>query len=412
MARLLNDWLTSYVEYTRSSESPTSYHIWSGLSTIAAALQRKCFFHWGHTTIYPNQYIILVGPSGAARKGEPPAIARKFIEHIGVPIASQSLTRESLINAIVTGTTTYIDADGNFILQSPLTIISPELSVLVGQKDTKFLADLTDWYDSHDFWTYQTLKRGKETISGVCVNILGATAPDWLPSILPQEAIGGGFTSRIVFVVEEKKAKIVEDPNEDRWKPNTVLERKLQDDLAQIHMMDGEFEFDKPALELYKTWYRAQENGIKAGRWPISDPKFQGYCSRRATHIKKISMGISASRNDDMCVTLKDFERAKTLLEHTERKMSSAFSGLGRVPFTDLTEAVWRYIIEHKQCKRSELLSQFYRDIDGWTLEKIERILTYMKVVEITILPSENDALYISVTAVKEHPLPEQVSLK
>lgn len=392
MGRSLNDFITGYLEFTKNTESSTSYHLWSCISLIASALERKCYIEWGHTVIYPNQYIIIVGPSGEARKGEPLVIARSFLEHLGSTTASQSSSRESLIKTITNSGRSFMSDAGEFVIQCPMTIVAPELAVLVGQKDTKFLADLTDWYDSHDSWTYQTLARGPETIIGVCVNLLAATAPDWLPSILPQEAVGGGFTSRIIFVVEEQKGQIVADPRIHR--PDAHLEKQLKDDLEQIHLMQGEFDFSDRALTAYTDWYTKQEQGIKDGRWPVTDPKFRGYVSRRATHIKKIGMCVSASRGDDLIIHLEDFERARIMLETVEKKMSRAFTGLGRVPFADLTEAVLKYIKQRGKCKRSQLLGQFYRDIDGWTLEKIEQVLSYMKVVRITYLTGENDALY------------------
>jgi len=156
---------------------------------------------WGHTKIYPNQYIILVGPSGTARKGDAIGLGRSMMEHVNLKIASQRITPEALISVMSESITTFVDSNKDLVYQAPITIVANELSVFIGQKNLKLLADLTDLYDSHKSWEYQT-KHGYQTtkgktkttdiISGVCINILGGTAPDWIPTILPQEAIGGG----------------------------------------------------------------------------------------------------------------------------------------------------------------------------------------------------------------------------
>ncbi len=43
MARQLDDWLSSYLDYTENTEPPKSYNTWVAISTIAAVLKRKCY---------------------------------------------------------------------------------------------------------------------------------------------------------------------------------------------------------------------------------------------------------------------------------------------------------------------------------------------------------------------------------
>lgn len=400
MPRLLSDWLSSYLEFAKNTEPPTSYHTWVGMSVIASALQRKVHMIWGHTKIYANQYIILVGPSGTARKGDAINLGRPMMEHVNIKIASQRITPEALISVMSESITSFIDNNKDLVFQAPISIIAGELSVFVGQKNLKLLADLTDLYDSHDSWEYETkhgyqTKQGiktKDTISGVCVNILGGTAPDWIPTILPQEAIGGGWTSRVIFVVEPGKGQVVSNPN--LVPPDEVLKEKLEKDLEQIHLLIGEYYFDNDALDAYVDWYEDQERKLKVGTFPIQDARFGGYIARRATHIKKIAMCFSASRGNEIKIILKDFLRAKDLLERTEKKMAKAFKGMGKSQIAELTDKVLTVIMAKKEVKRSEILKFLYGDIDIWTLEKVEGVLAGMKVIEIIILNEERDVLY------------------
>jgi len=400
MPRLLKDWLSSYLEFAENTEPPTSYHTWVGISVIASALERKVHMIWGHTKIYANQYIILVGPSGTARKGDAIGIGRPMMEHINIKIAAQRITPEKLISVMSESITSFIDSNKDLVYQAPISIIAAELSVFVGQKNLKLLADLTDLYDSHKSWEYET-KHGyqtnkgvktKDTISGVCVNILGGTAPDWIPTILPQEAIGGGWTSRVIFVVEPGKGQVVADPN--LTPPNGVLRKKLEKDLEQIHLLIGEYHFTSDALDNYVDWYEDQEAKLKKGIFPIQDARFGGYVARRATHIKKISMCLSASRSNDIEINLEDFLRAKNLLERTEKKMAKAFSGMGKSNIAEVTDKMLNIIMAKKEVKRSEILRLLYGDIDIWTLEQVEKVLAGMKVIDIRVLIEERDVLY------------------
>lgn len=391
--RELSDWISTYLKYTENTEPPISYHTWTAISMIAGALQRRVYLKWGHDTIYPNMYVVLVGPSGRARKGTAMNIGKDILKDIGISLTSESITREALIRDMKDAINQYKDpTDGGIKFHCSLTTISEELSVFLGQNDVKFLADLTDWYDSRDSWTYRTKGSGTDKIHGVCFNLLGATAPDWLQSILPQEAIGGGFTSRIIFVVEESKGKTVVEPkysDEDR-----ELRKKLKNDLEYIATIAGEMSFSPDARQFYIDWYTKHDKSIDDGRPPIDDPRFAGYLDRRATHLRKLGMVFSASRSSSRIIELQDLERADKLLSQAEKKMPKVFGGLGSSPYSVITDKVITLIMEHGEIKRSELMRKLYRDLDPGTLEIIETTMNQMKIVQIIKDPGSGEVTY------------------
>lgn len=379
--RALSDWLTGYLKFTEKSESPLSYHTWVGISTIAGALQRKCYLPWGYETIYPNMYIVLVGPSGKARKGAAIGVGKSLLKDVqGVVVTSESTTREALVLTMKRAMNTFDDG-GRLKFHSSITCISEELSVFLGQNDVKFLANLTDWYDCHNEWTYETKGSGRDNLQGLCFNLLGATAPDWLQSILPQEAVGGGFTSRIVFVVEESKGKTVAKPQ--LGEEELAIRDALIHDLEYISQLTGPFRFTPDGEAAYINWYEEQDKLLAKGELPVPDPRFSGYCERRATHLRKLLMVFSASRGSDKLLTTSDFDRATKILKAAELKMYKTFGGLGRAKNSDVTERVISYIQSLNVVTRSTLLQQFYRDVDSGTLKMIEELMTQMKVVKV-----------------------------
>lgn len=396
--RYYNDFISAYIKYTEDTEPPRSYHTWTAISTIAAALQRRVHIEWGYETIYPNMYIVLVGPSGKCRKGTAMNIAKDLLRDLScVSLNSESVTREALIrkmNDSITSYTNPITRDIKF--HCALTTISPELSVFLGQNDIKFLADLTDWYDSGDTWTYETKNSGTDKIQGLCFNLLGATAPDWFSSILPQEAIGGGFTSRIIFIVEENKGKTVAKPIITQ--EHKDMRKRLFNDLEQITTITGQYEFDTSGETHYVEWYEREEENIRSGHMPIADGRFAGYCDRRATHVRKLCMILSASQGNEMLITKAEVMRAITLLESIEQRMPKAFSGLGRAQYSDITEKVLSFIHAKKHVTRTELMRRFYRDLDAATLKVVEDVMQYMKVVEIRHSLETREVTYHSIT--------------
>lgn len=391
--RVLSDWLSGYLEYTKQTEPPTSYHTWTGISLLAGALQRKTHLVWGFEKIYPNLYVILVGPSGRARKGVALGIGKEILKEIKVPLTSESATREALILAMKRSINNYQEPGGAIKFHCSITCFSEELSVFLGQNDIKFLANLTDWYDSKDDWAYETKGTGRDHLQGLCFNLLGATAPDWLQTMLPQEAVGGGFTSRVIFIVEERKSKTVSKHvvTADEEK----LKIALLHDLERISTITGPFTFTPEGELAYTSWYEREDAKMQRGEMPIEDPRFAGYCERRTTHARKVAMAISASRGQDRLITSDDFHRTLKIMEAAEKKMYKTFGGLGRAKYSDATEKILTFIQFEQKVSRSSLMKKFYRDVDSGTLKIIEEVLEQMQVVRIERVPASGEVVYI-----------------
>lgn len=350
-------------------------------------------------------YNILVGPSGRARKSEPIMIARKFAEKLSITTLGEDNSQESIIREMKNSVQNFSDrSSGRLGFHSSVSCFLEELSVFTGQQNTQFLAYLTNWYDSRDKWKRSTKHQGIDEVIGMCFNLLAATAPDWLPYILPREAIGGGFTSRCIFVVEEQKSQIVANPN--LYKPDIRLGGQLGVDLELIGNMSGEFEFAKDALKEYTEWYEREEEKISSGKPTMFDETFSGYSSRRATHLKKLMMAISASRGSDYTMTGKDFRRAKTMLEVAEKKMPKVFAGIGKAKYAEETELVLGFISRAKIATKSSVLRQFYKSLDNYSLEIVIHVLVDMHVITVQIGKGETTYTYIGKEAPGEAPVP------
>jgi hypothetical protein len=396
MSRELSNWLDGYLKYTENTESPLSYHIWAGLSVIAGALQRRIYLKWGlGQVIYPNLYTVLIGPSGRTRKGVAIGIAKDFLKSVpGISVAPESSSgRQAMILAMKRAGANFQDpSDGKIKFHCALTAFSEELSVFLGQGDIAYLSNLTDWYDSKDDWEYETVGRGKDTLQGLCLTLLGGTAPDWIQSMIPQEALGGGFTSRIIFIVEEKKRKIV--PEHTMSAEELELGEKLYRDLERISQLAGEIHFTEGGKKKYVDWYIAQDKELSAGKPAIDDNRFSGYCERRATHLRKLMMICSAARGSDLQIQEQDFDTALSLLLGAEVNMHRTFGGLGKARFSGETNVVQEYLKNIGTTTRKLVLQRFYRDIDAGTLEGIEMSLQRMGVLRIKLDPENADKVY------------------
>jgi hypothetical protein len=287
-----------------------------------------------------------------------------MLQEIGIRMAAEATTRESLIRELRTASDTTINTEtGQMILHSSLTIYAQELTVFLGYNNLQLLSDLTDWYDCRTRWIYRTKNMGTDDITGVWVNLFGATTPSLLQTTLPADAIGGGLTSRMIFVFEAKKGKTVPIPFLSEHQES--LRPQLVHDLESMNLLTGQFKHSTEFVNSYMHWYIHQEENP-----PFQDDRLAGYVERRANHILKLSMIMSASRTSEMYISGSDFERARVLLEETERNMPRAFSGVGRSALASVTARINAVIHEHGTMDSQEITRRFSHDADSFGLNK------------------------------------------
>lgn len=379
--REIPDWIDGFVEYTSESEPPESFRRWVAISCVAAALQRKCCIRWGSLTFYPNMYIVLVAPSGKARKGTAMSPGLEMLEDLNIHLAAESITREALIRELRTATTTVTGTDGTIEFHSSLTIYSPELVVFLGHNNPQLLSDLTDWYDCRRKWTYRTKTQGTDEIHGVWVNLIGATTPELLQSALPLDAIGGGLTSRMIFVYEENKGKIVPAPF--MTEVQLAMRDKLLRDLDRISLIQGEFFVSEDFVEMWTDWYLRQEANP-----PFRDNRLSGYIERRPNHLMKLAMIMRASRGSgerQLLLERRDLDKALCVLTATEMKMPQVFAGIGKSSNADTLTKIMMFVAEKKSCSVNELQAAFYRDADARMLSLMIETLAQMKFLKVEV---------------------------
>lgn len=352
----------------------------------------------GTLVFFPNMYIVLVGPSGKCRKGTAMGDGESFLKDLGIKIASTSITREALIHQLKTSSDTSITADGKMSMHSSLTVFSKELTVFLGYNNQQLMADLTDFYDCANQWEYRTKNMGTDDISGVWVNLIGATTPDLLQTTLPRDAIGGGLTSRIIFVYENKKDHTEPFPVQTRAELD--LCEQLRKDLEKISMLQGDFTVSDSFIDTWIDWYVRADNSAP----PFEDHRFSGYFERRPTHMYKLCMIFSASRSDSMKIDLIDFERALDLLTRTEKLMPYTFSGLGKSSNSDSLNRMMAILGNKKRVSVAELQAMFYNDADSRTLEGMIATLNSMHYVRVVHEGTETYLIYNEGQTVRDLP--------
>lgn len=352
--------LLTYLKYVENTESPRLYHLWSALTCVSAAMGRRCWLASDLGNVWPNMYVALVGQP-AMRKGAAINVATAILrETTKVKFAPndtggqrQGLIRalletgneaedEELLNAIAgveNSTTSFGDLAGvelglkklaglDFDNRDPHSMFAAagELNSFIGENNTTMLTFLLEMWDGGAY-KYQ-LKSSSQTLTDALLSILAGTTPAQIAISMPPEAIGQGFTSRMVFVYGDEQHKRVARPTLDMQ-----LLPSLKGVYSEIfHRMEGGFVESKSAADLYdELYYRGTT---------MQDPRFLHYCDRRGRHLNKLSMALAASRGS-MTIELSDMEVADKLLMLTETKMPDA---LGEYGMTKLSAAKQRLL--------------------------------------------------------------------
>jgi len=392
LERILPDWISGFMQLTENSEPPILFRKWTAISAIASALQRKVWVEWGTSLIfYPNFYIVLVGPS-ATGKGTAMGFGLDILREVSpIRLSAQATSMQALIRRLKETNLTDMDLEtGKQQYHSSLTILSKEFTVFLGYKNLDMISALCDWYDCDDRWAYETISRDKEEIIGVWVNILGGTTPNAIRISLPMESIGLGLASRIIFVYEERRAKMI--PTPFKTKEEIELQQLLIRDLENIALLAGEFRVDNSFVELWTKWCHES-----ADNPPFYDAKFDGYIGRRREHAMKTSMVINASRKDgNLYMTANDLSNAINTLNEVEVKMGLVFKGMGR---SDLSEMIHRSIAffersSKKEIHMSEYARYFEGDLDKLEMERVLKTLEVMKLIKIKTKPGIGDIIY------------------
>jgi hypothetical protein len=365
MKRTLSNWIEAYLEFTENTESAKQFHLWCAISTIASVLRRKTWLSLGRLTYFPNIYIVLVAQPGIARKTQAIKFALEILKQVpGITISADSITKEALIDdleisrneSVIPGT------DGPFFHCS-LSVISKEFESFLGQKkeNTKMLVLLTDLYDCPDSFEKKTKHSGVNILENVFFNLQAATTPDSLASSLPSTAIGGGLTSRILFIWADapyKKEAIPELTERER-----SIRKQLISDLFEISQISGEYKLPLKVRSNWIEWYNQYE--MLSPKRICQEPIFNSWYSRKPDTILKTSINIAAAKRQDLIIEWEDITTAIKYIEVAEKGMSNSFRAVGKSLIASEVDTVLSLIQVRGAIEEKQIMALTWKDMDS-----------------------------------------------
>ncbi len=348
------DWITGYCEYAQHTEAPEKFHLWSGISTIAAVLGRRCWMDMGYFEWIPNFYIVFVGPPGVVKKSSAMAMGEKLLRGVpGVRFGPSSASWQALLDEFASAQTVHSMPNGTKLPAASLHISVSELGTFLNPQDREFVDFMVDMWDGkRQPWARTTRMDGRKEIINPSVNLIACTTPHWIAGNFPDYMIGGGFTSRTIFLYADKPGKLIAYPGDHLPRDFQARGAKLIEDLLEISQMAGEFYLSRPAKQLGMEWYD-RHNASKPPH--LANAQFEGYLARKQTHIHKLAMIYSASRASTLEITDGDLQRAIETIHAIELEMPKVFSLIGLSETAKDTQEVVEAIRVHGPISQQNL---------------------------------------------------------
>jgi len=357
VTRIFENWLKEYVSFTEHSEAPDQFHFWTAVSTMAGVLRRQVWIDQRYFVWTPNFYIILVAPPGIATKSTTVRIGHSLLREVeGINFGPNSMTWQGLADALAEACEGVdINGDGTSVTMSCITCSINELGTFLQPTEKQLVDLLVDlWDGQEDSWKRRTKGlEGRVEIINPWINVIACTTPAWLRDNFPESMIGGGLTSRIIFVYGDRKRRLVPYPADEINEENFAnYKERLVSDLKHIASIKGAYIISEEAKTWGKKWYDDLWNNRPKH---MASDRYGGYISRKQTHIHKLALVLSASEKDERVISLTNLQNANRLITTLETDMQRVFESIGVVDSTRCIVEMLAYVKVYKGITYQEL---------------------------------------------------------
>ena len=332
--------IEDFVAATNNGLSPERFRRWTALSMISTALDRRVWTSIVRgKALYPNLYVLLVGPPGV---GKSTAIspARRCLEtqpHIA--LSPNSITHEAFIKLLSERAKELDMVNGEPKQRATLGLFLSEWGTFLRRPENDDLSMLADIYDCENF---ERLTIGRwddpEKARNLYVNILAACTPAWFAEGFPPNSYEQGLPTRFQFIYSTGQ-DVKPDFEFTEEARNTSIADKFLPKLDKLTKYAGFVQWSAAAGKAFNKW---KQGGFEPRP---RDPLLVGYCERRHLHVAKMSILFAAARGPKTLeITKVDFDAARAMLLEAEPDMSIALEAAGGNPYQLRQEAVANFV--------------------------------------------------------------------
>jgi hypothetical protein len=338
-------------------------------------------------------YIVFVAPPGVVAKSTTAGVAMNLLKQVpGIKFGPDIVTWPSLVVSFAAAAEAFEYPPGQWNVMSAMTLESSEFGNLMNPQDRE-MVDLyvTLWDGKQGALKKETKTSGNDSVENPWINMIACTTPSWIAGSFPEYMIGGGFTSRCVFVYTDKKARRVAYPIKVVPADLHHQEKLLVDDLIQIAALTGEYKLTPEAYAWGTEWYeRHNDNPPPA----LNDDRFGGYLARKQTHIHKLAMVIAASRGSSLWITDEHLATANQMVSDLEPEMAQVFAKIGRSDESMHAERFVQYIRTSGRVEWAEAFRHIHKHFPG--MRNYEDILAGLIRSKIILQEQVGNTIYLT----------------
>lgn len=324
----MRDFISSFLSLTEGAVSPHSFRLWTAVSLVAGALGRRVSARTGKGHVYPNMYILLVGPPGAGKSIV--ESAKELWSGTKTPdskgsafrVASNSITSASLIDELAKAKFIRVMPSGPPYVCHQLIIAAEELQVLLPGYDTTIIGKLNEIYNNSAVPYSESRRTGtvrELVIENPNLNILAGAQPAYFASTFPEEVWSTGFARRVLMVYSDEIQlnSLWFEPEVDE-----TLKPWMCSALARMSELMGVVKWTPAAATKLDDWHMG-------GGMPIpAHSKLAQYVRNRSVNLIKLSLISAVSRTGELVIEELDVSRALEWMLSAEKRMPDIFRAM------------------------------------------------------------------------------------
>ncbi len=354
------DWIELFLDWTEGIPSPRIFRQWAAICTLAGALERRVYVISAGKPLFPNLYVLLVGTPGVGKT--------QVIEHVNdlwhtvteLNTAPHDITKAALVDCLSQASRRLVLGEAELLEYHSLLVAADEFGVLVPSHDLDFLSTLNRIFDNPP--QHRQNRRGLQQqidIVNPQLNIIGGVQPAYLANLLPEEAWGMGFMSRVIMVFSGEKTQFkLNLGSKITMAKNQIAREQLLSGIRKILDINGELDWTKEASDAVEKWR-------EEGEAPVPEhSKMEHYNARRVLHVLKLCIISAISRSSGTVHNL-DFQRARDWLLEAEQFMPDIFREMvqrsDRQVIDELHWFAWKLWVKEKKPIHEARLFEFLR---------------------------------------------------
>jgi hypothetical protein len=373
-----------YVEYASEiTDAPRLYAEWLGYLVVSCVLNKSIWMDYGgFMKMYPNLYLLIIGPSSIYRKSFSQRLAASIVREVYDEFQLLDFSsREAFISEMARQDRTpagcglmLIDEMAGFMSRAKT---SPHF--------TGMIQDLSSAFTSDTIERRVGVKEDEKVIYRVAdpfLNISAACSYDWLTKSVETSDLTGGFLARFLWIVPPDKTG-------EHWseaKHGDILKRQeIIDRLTEIkRMVMGPMTWDAQSKAYWDWWYSDFRQRNHGGRW---DANFE----RMTNQVRKVAM-INAAQRAALQISREDLESAVRMAEPLVDHLNEV--AIGENPEEILRQRIVQYM--KRKVPAPVTKSELLNGVSGIDKRRLEAAMETLMEAEKVILDVSDNGHHIA----------------